>query len=362
MRILMVIGTRPEAIKMLPLALEMRKREEFELLICHSGQHEKVAREVFEFFEVEPDFSFSAMKQGQSLCGLSVRLLNYFDVLLSELDVDTVLVHGDTTSAFCASLAAFYLGIDVAHVEAGLRTFDPRSPFPEEMNRVAIDSMSSLCFAPTSLAAENLRKEGKKSVFTVGNTVIDALKYTVRESYSSDILRASEGKKRILITMHRRESVGEKMRSALLGIGEIFENRDDLFGILPAHPNPALRAVIEEALGHIKNIKICDPLPVYDFHNLLARSFAVMTDSGGVQEEAAYLGVPVFLLREMTERPEVISGGNTVLLGTGRLAIVEGFLSYLKSGEALAKMRVRSLAFGDGDASKKIVEKLLSLR
>lgn len=361
MKIMMVIGTRPEAIKMLPLAIEMRKHGQFSLKICHSGQHAEMAREVFSFFKIEPDFCFDAMKKGQMLCEMSTRLLNYFDALFAAEKPELVLVHGDTTTAFCASLAAFYLGIEVAHVEAGLRTYNAREPFPEEFNRVAIDCISRYHFAPTELSLTRLANEGRRDAVLVGNTVIDALGYTVSKDYSSPFLSEAGKKKIILITTHRRENIGEKMRSALLGIRDVLSASDDYFAILPAHPNPAVREAVDAIFEGIKKIKICPPLPLYDFHNILARSFAVFTDSGGVQEEASALGVPVFLLRDVTERQEGEKSGNIKLVGTDRERIASEFLATVNDPEVLSKMQNKSTVFGNGDACKKIVKKLLSL-
>lgn len=361
MKILMIIGTRPEAIKMLPLALEIRKHREFELEICHSGQHREMADEVFSFFKTVPEHRFNAMRKEQGLCELTVRLLNYFDALFSAEKPELVLVHGDTTTAFCASLAAFYLGVGVAHVEAGLRTYSAREPFPEEYNRVAIDCISKYHFAPTELSLERLAAEGREGAILVGNTVIDALEYTISEDYSSPILREARGKKIILITTHRRENIGEKMRSALLGIRDVLSASDDYFGILPAHPNLAVREAVDSIFSDIKKIKICPPLPLYDFHNILARSFAVFTDSGGVQEEASALGIPVFLLRDVTERQEGTQSGNIKLVGTERGRIATEFFATVNDAEALFKMQTKSTVFGDGSSCKKIVKKLLSL-
>ena len=359
MRILVVIGTRPEAIKMLPLVLELKKYGEFETLVCFSGQHSEMARAVFDEFKILPDLEFIAMKKGQNLKDLTVRLLNYFDVVLGEIKPDLVLVHGDTTTAFCASLSAFYRGIKVGHIEAGLRTFNALSPFPEEFNRVSIDALSFLHFAPTESAAENLRKEGRKSVFTVGNTVIDALEYSLRIKESFPSLRESEGRKTVLITTHRRENIGEKMRVSLSAVKEILSSRDDLFAVLPIHPNPAVREVVLEVFENIKNIKICAPLGMTEFHNLLSRSFAVFTDSGGIQEEAAHLGVPLFLLRENTERRECDFLSNVCYVGCDGERIKGEFLRFLSEEARQSEMRVCSGVFGDGRTSERIAQILL---
>lgn len=361
MRIFVVIGTRPEAIKMLPLVLELKKYDAFETKICFSGQHSDMALSVFGNFEIEPNFVFDAMKKGQSLNKLTLRLLEYFDMLFKEEQPDLVLVHGDTTTAFCASLSAFYIGIKVAHIEAGLRTFDSHSPFPEEFNRVGIDAIADIHFAPTKSAAENLIKEGRTSVFTTGNTVIDAVDYSLSKSdfypFSDEI-----GKRKILlITTHRRENIGNKMCSYLLGIRDILESRNDLFGVLPAHPNPRVKEVVNKIFNNIKNIKICEPLPMCNFHNLLARSFAIFTDSGGIQEEAAYLGIPLFLLRDNTEREECAELENVCIVGTEGDKIKNEFLKFINDEEMNKKMRRRSLVFGDGHASERIVNCMINL-
>lgn len=356
MRVLIVIGTRPEAIKMLPLVLEMRKYVEHEILVCNSGQHAELSKAVFDFFEITPDFQFQAMRKGQSLKDLTVRLLDYFDVLFDEISPDIVLTHGDTTTAFCASLVAFYKRIKLAHVEAGLRTYNKNSPFPEEFNRVAVDSMADLHFAPTRLSAKKLEKEGKNSVFTVGNTVIDALRYTVCDHYSSPILDEANGRKILLVTTHRRENIGEKMCSSLLAVREILEKRDDIFAIFPMHLNPAVRKLASEVFCNVKNIKLCEPLSLYDFHNLLARAYAVMTDSGGIQEEASFLGIPLFLLRDTTEREEGAECGNIRLVGADGERLKDEFFDFINDEEKQRKMRQKSTVFGDGCSCEQIAE------
>lgn len=359
MRILIVIGTRPEAIKMLPLYLELKKISEFEVLLCNTGQHRELIKDVLKYFKATPDYSLDVMKKGQTLLEMSIKLLKNIDIILEKEKPDLVLVHGDTTSAFCAALSAFYKGIKIAHIEAGLRTFNKAAPYPEEFNRVAVDSIADLHFAPTFLASENLVKEGKKSVFTVGNTVIDALKYTLDDNYDFEKLEIKKDRKLLLITTHRRENLGEKMKNSLLGIRDILNLREDIFAVFPVHPNPQVREVVMEVFNNIKNIKICDPLPVYDFHNLLLRSFAVITDSGGIQEEAAYLGVPVFLLRDTTERSEGVKSGNIRLLGTKRERILSEFLSTINDEKSIMEMRKKSYSFGSGEASKKITQVII---
>ncbi len=360
MRILCVMGTRPEAIKMLPLVIELRKHGELDVLVCDSGQHRELSENVFGFFDVKPDISLNIMRRGQTLSELTLRLISEFDSLFRREHFDLILVHGDTTTAFCAALAAFYNGIKIGHVEAGLRTFDLHSPYPEEFNRVAIDAMSDLLFAPTALAKERLAAEGRKNVFLVGNTVIDALAYTLSGDCSSPLLERAEGRSLVLITMHRRENIGEKMRNSLLAIKDILLAREDIFAVLPMHLNPAVRETAREVLSDVNNIELCEPLPLYDFHNLLARSAAVLTDSGGVQEEAAFLGIPVFLLRDTTERREGADCGNIRLVGCERESIRDEVLSVLCQPRELEKMRQRSTVFGDGSSCKKISEIILA--
>ena len=360
MKILLAIGTRPEAIKMLPLALELKKYPSLNVKICFSGQHDSLAKDVFKVFKIEPDLSFNALKMGQGLAPLTSRLLDYFDLVLSEENPDVLLVHGDTTTAFSASLAAFYRGIKIAHVEAGLRTQRLRDPFPEEFNRLAIDALSDICFAPTEKARENLIKEGKKQVFTIGNTVIDALKYTLKQDYTSPLTDMAQGRKIVLITAHRRENIDSDFYGILGGIADVFSECDDLFGIFPMHPNPRVRDGVNAMLSNIKNIKICEPLRVDEFHNLLSKSHAVITDSGGIQEEAAHLGIPIFLLRNVTERSEITDAGNMLILGTDRHFVRKTLISTLKSPEILSKMSKKSPLYGNGTASEKIAKTLLS--
>lgn len=361
MRIFLCIGTRPEAIKMLPLAIELKKYEGFEVKICFSAQHSTLAKEVFDYYKIEPDICLRGLKKGDNLCEMTRKFLNYFDVVFEREAPDIVLVHGDTTTAFCASLVAFYKGIRIGHIEAGLRSFDAHSPFPEEFNRVAIDAMADYHFAPTLENVKNLAKEGKNNAFLVGNTVIDAINSSISKDYYSPFLQLCDGKKLLVITMHRRESLGDKMRGALLGIRDILDADDGLFAILPVHPNPLVREAVFDIFCNVKNIKICEPMPLYDFHNILSRAFAVLTDSGGIQEEACYLGVPVFLLRDRTERCEGEQSGNICILGTGRNEIFNGFFGVLENGERLSKMQKPSLIFGDGTACEKIAKILLSI-
>ena len=272
---------------------------------------------------------------------------------------DIVLVHGDTATAFSAALAAFYNHIPLAHVEAGLRTFDKSSPFPEELYRVSIDGMADLHLAPTPLAASHLAKEGRKQVFVVGNTGLDALKYTLKENHDDSTLYDNNGKKTVLITCHRRENIGTRMEGALLGIRDFLSTREDIDAIVSVHPNPAVKSIVEGVFSDIKNIKICKSLKVQDFHNALSRCFFAVTDSGGIQEEATYLGIPVFLLRDNTERQEGVASGNVRIIGTDREGVGNALKSITSDKETLDRMRVPSHIFGDGRASERI-SKILS--
>ena len=360
MRIFVCVGTRPECIKMAPLicALKARVGVNLSVTVCHSGQHESLAQDVLSYFGIVPDIRFSVMREGQSLGELTRRLLEKFDLAFEREKPDVVLVHGDTTTAFCASLAAFYRGIKIAHVEAGLRTFEKGTPFPEEFNRVSVDAMSDICFAPTKENAQNLEKEGKKGVFVVGNTVIDTFRYTLDKGYSSPILELARGKKLLLVTTHRRENRGNVMRGHLQALRELISGHSDLFCLVPCHPSREVREAVFDVFGNVKKIKICEPLPLYDFHNLLSRAFAVISDSGGIQEEAAHLGVPLFLLRERTERQEAV-GKNAVILGADSVVSGRILHHYFDDYSRLDSLRVPSNAFGSGDTSQKIADILL---
>lgn len=360
-KILVVIGTRPEAIKMLPLVKELKKRVDFETFVCNSGQHKDLLLPMFDYFETKPDFCFDGMREGQGLMTLTARLLGYFDELFSECEPNIVLVHGDTTTAFCAALAAFYKSIKIGHVEAGLRTYNKNSPYPEEFNRCAIDALSDYYFTPTEVSAKRLESEGRAKIFVTGNTVIDAIRTTVRSDYESELLKQAKGRKLVLITTHRRENLGERMSEALLGIKEVLLCRRDVFAIFPTHPNPTVKDTAKEIFADVKNIALCEPLSVEDFHNLLFRAYLVLSDSGGIQEEASYLGTPVLLLRDTTERPELKSCGNVRLVGTSAERIKKEFLLLLDNDFEYGKMNRATSVCGDGFASKRIANLLKKL-
>ena len=360
-KILVVIGTRPEAIKMLPLVKELKKRGDFETFVCNSGQHRDLLLPVFEYFEITPDFTFDGMRERQGLTSLTTRLLEYFEGLFSECEPDIVLVHGDTTTAFCASLAAFYKKIKIGHVEAGLRTYNKNSPYPEEFNRCAIDALSDYYFTPTEVSAKRLESEGRAKIFVTGNTVIDAIRTTVRSDYKSELLERAKDRKIVLITTHRRENLGAKMSEALLAIKDVLMCRRDVFAIFPMHPNPAVKDTAKEIFAEVKNIALCEPLGVEDFHNLLSRAYLVLSDSGGIQEEASYLGTPVLLLRDTTERPELKGCGNVRLVGTSAEKIKKEFLLLLDNDFEYGKMNRATSVCGDGFASKRIANLLKKL-
>lgn len=359
LKITSAFGTRPEAVKMCPLMLELMKRREIELRIVSSGQHRELCREVTDFFGICPHKDLCVMKKGQSLSAMTQRIISGMTEELKEHPTDILLVHGDTTTALAAALAAFYMGIRVGHVEAGLRTNDLFSPFPEEFNRRGVDAMSFCHFAPTEPAAENLIREGiePRRVFVTGNTVVDALAYTLSSAPPKD---KGDGKL-LLVTLHRRESRGEDMRNILRAVKRASVEMSDLRVILPAHPAHEVREAIGEVLtDDMTNIKICEPLPLPEFHRLLNEADLILTDSGGIQEEAVSLGKPLLLARETTERPEGIESGFVTLVGRNEEKIFEAILDSIE-GRSSCRARPSKNPFGDGNASKKIADILLSL-
>lgn len=359
MRILIVVGTRPEAIKMMPLYLELERHGDLDVRLCDSGQQRDMTSQMTGYFGRAAHHTLDTMMSGQSLASLSARLLDAFDTLFGEESFDLVLVHGDTSTALCASLAAFYHGMAIGHVEAGLRTHDVHSPFPEEFNRVAIDALADIHFAPTPDAAAVLLAEGRKNIFTVGNTVIDALSYTLCEEFSHPLISEAAGRRIVLITAHRRENRRSGLDKVLRAVGEVLRARRDVFGIFPVHPSPEVREAAI-SISEIENIRLCEPLPIFDFHNLMRRSYAIISDSGGIQEEAAYLGIPTLVLREETERAEALERGCVKLIGTHPVDI-ERELSALLDLRALHEsMSVSSDVFGRGGASVEIAKILLS--
>lgn len=357
-KIMLVFGTRPEAIKMCPLVNELKSRRELETVVCVTGQHREMLDAVLKAFSVTPDYDLSVMKSGQTLFDITTSILERIKAVLEEVSPDVVLVHGDTTTTFVTALACFYLQIPVGHVEAGLRTYNIYSPYPEEFNRQAVGIISKYNFAPTELARENLLKEGKdaSSIYVTGNTAIDALKTTVREDYSHPELEWAENSRLILITAHRRENLGEPMVHMFRAIRRIIDEHPDVKAIYPIHMNPAVRSVAAAELGGDDRIRIIEPLDVLDFHNFLARSYMILTDSGGIQEEAPSLGKPVLVMRDTTERPEGIAAGTLKLVGTSEDVIYENFRLLLDDSDAYNAMAKASNPYGDGHACERIAD------
>lgn len=357
-RILLVFGTRPEAIKMCPLVKELKGIDGFDAKVCLTGQHKEMLYSVTKHFEVFADYDLGIMRSGQGLFEITERITKGMRSLLMDLSPDIVLVHGDTTTAFATALACFYLKIPVGHVEAGLRTYDAQSPYPEEFNRRAISVIAKYHFAPTYRAKENLLSEGIKesSVFITGNTGIDALFTTVRDDYRSDLLDELSGKRVILITAHRRENLGEPMRNMFKAIKRVISEHPDTAAVYPIHLNPEVRRIADDILKDEERIRIIEPLDVFDFHNLMARSYLILTDSGGIQEEAPSLGVPVIVMRETTERPEGISAGTLKLAGVSEDGIYDSFTRLLNSDEEYSKMAKAQNPYGDGNASRRIAD------
>lgn len=361
-KIMAVLGTRPEAIKMCPVIIEFKKRKNVDLYVCITGQHREMLRSVLDIFGVRADCDLDIMKEGQSLADITKAVLDGISEVLEREKPDVVLVHGDTTTAFAASLACFYKKIPVGHVEAGLRTYDVYSPYPEEFNRRAIDITARYLFAPTELSAENLIREGadENSIFVTGNTAIDALRLTVREEYSSPITEAAAGKRIILLTAHRRESHGEALRGIFRAVRRIADEFYDVMIVYPVHPNPVVRAAAEETLSGHERIMLTEPLDVIAFHNLMAKSRFIMTDSGGIQEEAPSLGKPVLVLRDVTERPEGVEAGTLRIVGTDEEKVYLACKNLLCNDAEYAEMSSAENPYGDGKASRRIADALLS--
>ena len=360
-KILLVFGTRPEAIKMCPLVNELKTREGIKTIVCVSGQHRQMLDQVLEAFHVVPDYDLSIMKDRQTLFDITTNILDRIKAVLEEVKPDVVLVHGDTSTTFVTALACFYMQIPVGHVEAGLRTNDIYSPYPEEFNRQAVSIISRYNFAPTEQARQNLLSEGKRSesIFVTGNTAIDALRTTVREDYSHPELVWASDSRLILITAHRRENLGEPMKNMFRAIRRVMDEHTDVKAIYPIHMNPIVRKTADEFLGGDDRIHIIEPLDVLDFHNFLARCFLVLTDSGGIQEEAPSLGKPVLVMRNTTERPEGIAAGTLKLVGTDEEVIYRSFKQLLEDNEEYARMSNACNPYGDSFACKRIADILV---
>lgn len=357
-KIMLVFGTRPEAIKMCPLVNELKTRKGIETIVCVTGQHRQMLDQVLETFQVVPEYDLSIMKDRQTLFDVTTNILNRIKEVLEKEKPDVVLVHGDTSTTFVTALACFYLQIPVGHVEAGLRTYNIFSPYPEEFNRQAVSIISQYNFAPTELSRQNLIKEGKnpKSIYVTGNTAIDALRTTVRPDYYHKELEWAKGSRLIMITAHRRENLGEPMQHMFRAIRRVCDEHPDVKAIYPIHMNPVVRETADAILGDDERIRIIEPLDVLDFHNFLANSFMILTDSGGIQEEAPSLGKPVLVMRDTTERPEGIAAGTLKLVGTQEEMIYEWFTRLLDEPEEYEKMSKASNPYGDGFACKRIAD------
>lgn len=357
-KVMLVFGTRPEAIKMCPLVNELKKRTNIETIVCVTGQHRQMLDQVLEAFSVVPDYDLSIMKDKQTLFDVTVNILERIKTVLEEVKPDVVLVHGDTSTTFVTALACFYLQIPIGHVEAGLRTYNIYSPYPEEFNRQAVSIISQYNFAPTELSKQNLLKEGKspESIYVTGNTAIDALKTTVRADYTHPELDWADGSRLIMITAHRRENLGEPMRHMFKAIRRVMDEHPDVKAIYPIHMNPVVREIAKEYLGDDDRIHIIEPLDVLDFHNFLNRSYLILTDSGGIQEEAPSLGKPVLVMRDTTERPEGIAAGTLKLVGTEEETIYREFSRLLSDKTEYDAMSKASNPYGDGHACERIAK------
>ena len=359
-KVMLVFGTRPEAIKMCPLVKELKTRKNIKTVVCVTGQHRQMLDQVLEVFEVVPDYDLSIMKEKQTLFDITTNILNKIKEVLEKEKPDVVLVHGDTSTTFVTALACFYLQIPIGHVEAGLRTYDIFSPYPEEFNRQAVSIISQYNFAPTIKAKENLINEGKAEdkIWVTGNTVIDALKTTVTEEYTHPELEWANGSKLIFITAHRRENLGEPMHHMFRAIRRVLEGHPDVKALYPIHMNPIVRQAADEEFRGMDRIHIIEPVEVFDCHNLMARSYLILTDSGGIQEEAPSLGKPVLVMRDTTERPEGIKAGTLKLVGTKEETIYRTLEELLENNEEYEKMARANNPYGDGNACKRIADVL----
>ena len=361
-KVMTIFGTRPEAIKMAPLVKELKSRKEIECIVCVTAQHRQMLDQVLEVFEITPDYDLNIMKQGQTLSDITSKTLIGLQEIILKEKPNIVLVHGDTTTTFAGALAAFYSQTDIGHVEAGLRTWDKYSPYPEEMNRQMVGVLADIHFAPTENSKKSLVNEGKKveNIFVTGNTAIDALSTTVKENYSNEIFNWLGNSKLILLTAHRRENLGEPMRHMFKAIKRIVQEFPDVKVVYPIHLNPKVREVADEILTGNERIKLIEPLEVIDFHNFIAKSHIILTDSGGIQEEAPSLGKPVLVLRDTTERPEGIEAGTLKLVGTDENKIYNETKKLLTDINEYEKMSKASNPYGDGNASKRIVDAIIN--
>ena len=360
-KVMSIFGTRPEAIKMAPLIKELESRKEIKSVVCVTAQHRQMLDQVLEVFQIVPDYDLNIMKSGQTLSEITTKVLLKLEQIIKEEKPNIILVHGDTTTTFSGALAGFYSQTDIGHVEAGLRTWNKYSPFPEEMNRQMVDRISDMCFAPTKVSKENLVKENieESKIFITGNTAIDAMKTTIKQNYSHPIFDWLNGSKMILLTAHRRENLGNPMRNIFNAIKKIVDEYDDIKVVYPIHLNPQIREIANQILANNDKIKIIEPLEVIDFHNFINKSYIILTDSGGIQEEAPSLGKPVLVLRNTTERPEGIEAGTLKLVGLNEENIYLEVKKLIEDKEEYNKMSKASNPYGDGFANKKIVDEII---
>ncbi len=360
-KVMVIFGTRPETIKMAPLVIEMKKREEIETIVCVTAQHRQMLDQVLEAFEIVPDYDLDIMKANQTLTDITARVLMGLDSVIKEVKPDLVLVHGDTTTTFSGALAAFYNQVAIGHVEAGLRTYDKYSPFPEEANRQFVGVISDMNFAPTENSKENLlaEKKDEETIYVTGNTAIDALQTTVRDDYKHEVLDWAKGSRLIVLTAHRRENLGEPMRNMFKAIRRIVEKYEDVKVVYPVHLNPKVQEVADEVLSGNDRVRLIPPMEVLDFHNILAKSYLILTDSGGIQEEAPSLHKPVIVLRDTTERPEGIDAGTLKLAGTNEETIYKLVDELLYDDKEYQRMASAKNPYGDGTASRIITDAII---
>ncbi len=361
-KVLSIFGTRPEAIKMAPLVKELEKRKEIRSIVCVTAQHREMLDQVLEVFNIKPDYDLNIMKQGQTLSEITSRVLEGLEYVIKEVQPDIVLVHGDTTTSFAGALAAFYNQVDIGHVEAGLRTNNKYSPYPEEMNRQMVDCMTDMFFAPTNVSKENLLKENieEEKIYVTGNTAIDAMSTTVSKKYDHPELKwLDDNDKLILLTAHRRENLGDNMRNIFRAVRRIVDDTTNVKVIYPIHLNPKVREIANEVFEGSKKVKLIEPLDVFDFHNFMDKSYIILTDSGGIQEEAPSLGKPVLVLRDTTERPEGIEAGTLKLVGTNEKIIYEETMKLLTDINEYNKMAQSKNPYGDGHASERIADAII---
>ena len=360
-KVMSVFGTRPETIKMAPLVKELGARAEFESIVCVTAQHRQMLDQVLSAFKIHPQYDLDIMKQGQTLSDITSRVLQGMEQVIKEVQPHMILVHGDTSTTFAGALAAYYARVAVGHVEAGLRTYDKYSPYPEEMNRQFVGCLADLHFAPTELSRQNLLKEGKRpeTIVVTGNTAIDALSTTVKEEYSDELLDWAKGSRLLVLTAHRRENLGEPMHRMFRAIRRIVDEFPDVKMVYPVHLNPLVRQAADEELGGCDRVRLVSPLEVIEFHNLLARSYLILTDSGGIQEEAPSLGKPVIVLRDTTERPEGIAAGTLKLAGTEEETIYGMIRELLTDQAEYDRMSHASNPYGDGQASRRIADAIV---